>query len=119
MNNVAVSEEAYFPWFVYMGDTHISALEKKKEIFDYPVIIIECTFIKSDPEILRRADRDGHIIWDQLKKYVLAFPQITFVLIHWSLRYTEAEIYDFFNEQKLIFPNESLDNIVLFLGNVT
>jgi ribonuclease Z len=116
---IEISEDAFVPLFVYLGDTHINTLEKKKDIiFKYPIIIVECTFIRKDQDIEIRANRDGHIIWDDLKNYVLAYPNIIFILIHWSLRYTEQEVYDFFNDQLILYPNERLDNIRLFLGNV-
>jgi len=51
---------------------------------------------------------------------VLANPQTTFILIHFSLRYKEAEIHQFFDN--LVNRAEdplNLDNVVLFVGEST
>ena len=50
-----VSEAYTQPMFVYVGDTHISALQANENqfIFDYPVIIVECTFIQGTWSAMR------------------------------------------------------------------
>jgi ribonuclease Z len=58
-----LNEIYYHPLFVYMGDTHIDVFKKNPFIFNYPTIIVECTFLGDDPELKQRAERDGHIIW--------------------------------------------------------
>jgi ribonuclease Z len=89
---VEIEEETFVPLFVYLGDTSTKVYEAHPEIFDYPTIITECTFLpdphesEGDEAILQRTERDGHIHWTQLQDIVLAHPANTFVLIHF--RYT-------------------------------
>ena len=56
-----------------------------RQLFTFPVIIIECTFLHEDKP--HEAEERGHTSWDDLKPYVIANPQTTFVIIHFSLRY--------------------------------
>jgi len=112
---IDVSEEVFKPLFVYLGDTHYTIFEKELELFNYPVIIVECTFYCS--ETLDRANRDGHIHWSQLEPFVVSHPETIFVLIHFSLRYSEADIYQFFDSLTKREENPiSLKNVVLFVG---
>ncbi|WP_344845154.1 hypothetical protein [Nonomuraea dietziae] len=53
------------PLFAFLGDTHVSVFERNPWLFDYPVIITECTFLE-DTE-LERANRVGHTVWSQLR----------------------------------------------------
>jgi len=112
-----VSENTFTPLFVYLGDTSTEVFEKNPHLFDYPVIIVECTFFHQENGIHERAKRDGHVHWDSLKDIVISHPKITFVLIHFSLRYKESEIYQFFDElvSRPVDPL-NLDNIVIFVG---
>lgn len=122
------------------GDTHVDVFAKNPQIFDYPEIIVECTFFHNEKGIQERANRDGHIHWDSLRPsmihsielpidvnderwvrfslvVVLDHPKNRFILIHWSLRYKEQEIYDFFH--KLDDYETVSKNIVLFVNDTT
>jgi len=113
---IEVSEEIYRPLFVYMGDTHYTVFEKYPELFNYPVIIVECTFYCE--ETLERANRDGHIHWSQLEPFVVSHPNTTFILIHFSCRYREVDIFQFFDGLTVREENPlSLSNVVLFVGD--
>jgi ribonuclease Z len=48
---VEIEEETYAPLFVYLGDTSTQVYEAHPEVFDYPVIITECTFIPDPHEV--------------------------------------------------------------------
>ena len=37
--------------------------------------------------------------WEELRPYVCAHPEVMFVLIHFSLRYTDAEVLAFFRTE--------------------
>ncbi|ELR13104.1 uncharacterized protein ACA1_098010 [Acanthamoeba castellanii str. Neff] len=118
---VEIEEETYAPLFVYLGDTSTQVYEAHPEVFDYPVIITECTFIpdpqEDDQVIMERAERDGHIHWNSLQDIVLAHPDNTFVLIHFSLRYKERTIHQFFDDLATREENPlPLDNVVVFVG---
>eukprot|EP01124_Arcella_intermedia_P029553 TRINITY_DN6283_c0_g1_i1.p1 TRINITY_DN6283_c0_g1~~TRINITY_DN6283_c0_g1_i1.p1 ORF type:complete len:398 (+),score=69.70 TRINITY_DN6283_c0_g1_i1:18-1211(+) len=109
----ALQEDWYKPLFVYLGDTHTDVFEKNPDLFTYPTIIVECTFLEDDPALISRARDNGHVHWNLLKPIILTHPDITFVLIHFSLRYQEKEIILFFEKES---QKEKIKNIVIFAG---
>ena len=119
-----VNEKVLIPLFCFLGDTDHRVFEDAKDInkrtlkhykkgmpeprlrpeipnpvFNYPVIIVECTYI--DPDHERDAKNDKHMHWKNLKPIVLAHPEIHFVLIHFSARYRSDYIDDFFRKQNI------------------
>ena len=63
---VQIDEEYNIPLFVYCGDTSASVFEQTPWLFDYPVIITECTFLYPDSDevdLLEKAEKDGHTHW--------------------------------------------------------
>tara|TARA_R110002050_G_scaffold124016_2_gene242965 strand:+ start:186 stop:758 length:573 start_codon:yes stop_codon:yes gene_type:complete len=99
-----VTEEVYFPKLVFMGDTTAEALYEQEELLkQYPVIIVECSFLTDEFE--ERAKKTKHVFYPALRPFIAAHPDTTFVLIHFSKRYSEQEVADF-------FLKESLKNIV-------
>ncbi len=86
---------------IFVWDTSISVLENNPEIFDYPVIMIECTFLFD--EDYEQSLTKKHIHWNSLKPYILEHDKTFFVLTHFSLKYKENEISQFF--EKLHIPN--------------
>ncbi len=102
-NEVSYSVE--FPQFCFVGDTDErvfsnSILEK------YPTIIIECTFLYE--EHLKHAKKDMHMHWKNMESYIKNHSNQTFVLMHFSSRYTDEEIIEFFKDKK---P----DNVVIWI----
>lgn len=89
-----ITHKIEVPLICYLGDTTHDVFKDPK-IFDYPSIIVECTFL--EPCDLREAIKRKHMHWDNLVKVILEHPKITFVLIHQSLRYSDHEIAKFFN----------------------
>jgi len=111
-SGIEINEVFQKPLLAYLLDTHPVVFEKTPRVFDYPVIITECTFIEGEQE---RAERDGHTIWTALEKTVLSHPKNTFVLTHFSLRYKVQEIYSFFENLTTREDNPlDLSNVVLF-----
>ncbi|MBB6346536.1 MBL fold metallo-hydrolase [Nonomuraea muscovyensis] len=96
---IAVDRQVQRPLFAYLGDTHADALGRSRWIFDYPVIITECTYL--DDAELERARRVGHTVWSRLRPYVQAHPDTLFVLTHFSLRYSDREVLAFFERENL------------------
>ncbi|MEV4254531.1 MBL fold metallo-hydrolase [Spirillospora sp. NPDC049652] len=92
-----VERETRRPLFAFLGDTHVSVFERNPWLFDYPVIITECTYL--DDSQAERADRVGHTVWSQLRPVVEAHPRNLFVLTHFSLRHSDAEILAFFQRE--------------------
>ena len=115
---VAIEEVARQEELMYCGDTNVSVLEECPRILEYPRIIIECTFLDifdgvTEEEIKERCERDGHILWSQLRPFVLANRQSQFILIHFSLRYTVVQIHEFFRGEDAA---HDLHNVSVFAG---
>lgn len=104
-SGVQVTEEEEQPLFCFLGDTSVSILEgdQAENIFLCPTVIIECSFLTDDCR--QNAERTKHVLWPDLKPHVLAHPETTFVLTHFSHRWSVEEISKF-------FANEDLANVV-------
>lgn len=62
-----LSEERMIPLFLFMGDTATGVFEQyPTELFQFPVIIIECSFIDNEEHEERAADVK-HLIWVRIK----------------------------------------------------
>jgi ribonuclease Z len=94
-SGTAIMDTVCQPLFAFVCDTSIKTVAKYEDtLSQYPYVIIECTFLY--PDELERARQTRHIHWSQLRPYVVAHPSVTFVLIHFSLRYRDEEIDEFF-----------------------
>eukprot|EP01120_Amphizonella_sp_Union-15-10_P015590 TRINITY_DN8055_c0_g1_i1.p1 TRINITY_DN8055_c0_g1~~TRINITY_DN8055_c0_g1_i1.p1 ORF type:complete len:283 (-),score=45.42 TRINITY_DN8055_c0_g1_i1:137-985(-) len=96
---IKIDEEILAKRFIFLGDTTIAVFDSHPEILEYPVIIVECTFLYK--EHLSLAHESYHIHWEDLAPFVTSHPLATFVLIHFSLRYTNAQIEKFFEDVNL------------------
>jgi ribonuclease Z len=96
---VEITEDKMYWLLAYICDTSISVLSKYPELFNYPYLIIECTFLYD--EEYEMAEAKKHIHWKDLKPFVVANSQCEFILIHFSMRYKEDEIKGFFEKEKL------------------
>jgi ribonuclease Z len=98
LSGISITHEVTEKQLAYICDTKIDILEIHPEILEFPVIIIECTFLyEEDIEI---AKEKKHIHWNDLKPYILRNPERLFILIHFSQRYKDEEISKFFNEEQ-------------------
>jgi len=91
-----VTNDILVPRFTYVCDTSIEVFDINPNILKYPVVFIECTFIYLGEEDM--AIDKKHIHWLQLKPIVDAHPEITFMLFHFSQRYTDREITLWFKD---------------------
>jgi len=113
---VQIDQTIETPMFVFMGDTTVLFYEEQQEleregkdsVFRYPLIITECTFLGIYEDDSFRAESTKHTLWNDLKPFIVSHPDITFVLIHFSHRYSQADIRTFFN-------NEGVGNVVPFV----
>ena len=96
-----VDREVRTPLFAFLGDTHPRVFDENPWLFGYPVIITECSFL--DDAQAERAERVGHTLWSRLRPVVEAHPDTLFVLTHFSLRHSDAEVIAFFDKANL--PN--------------
>lgn len=114
-NGVELSENYEHKMFVYMGDTDAAVFAENSWLLEYPTIITECTFFMDEQE---RAKRDGHTHWDDLQPFVVGNPQINFILIHFSLRYKEEDVYEFFTNLATREENPiNLSNVTIVVGD--
>ena len=107
MSKVEITNEITEKKFAYICDTKINILEIHPEILDFPIIIIECTFLYDDD--LEVSKEKKHIHWQELKPYILENHDKLFILIHFSQRYKDEDILKFFSEEQS--RNENLKNI--------
>lgn len=112
-SGIQLSEVVQEPLLSYILDSSIHTLERNPELLDYPTIIIECTFLFDGEE--ESAEDKKHIHWNDLLPYIRDRPESTFILTHFSLRYTDDEIQDFFREQIGI---HNLQNIYPWLTDI-
>jgi ribonuclease Z len=94
---VEITKEVKHKRLVYVCDTSIKVFELNPDLLTYQTIFIECTFFM--PDELENARETKHIHWSELKKYVVDNPHILFVLFHFSKRYKDCEILDFFKKE--------------------
>ena len=99
-----------FKQFVFMGDTTTKVFELHPEVFEYSTIFVECTLFGDGLEAT--ALKRTHIHWNLLKPYVKQNPQCFFMLIHFSVRWCDSQILDFFTDD---LKKEGISNIGLWL----
>ena len=98
----------------YTGDTTINLLKDRWEeiLPKYKHVIHEVTFLgKPSSELDESARRKGHTHYAQLHPWICAFPETTFVCVHWSLRYSRDDVIQFFEVEYGGVPK----NVVLWV----
>ena len=73
-----------------------------------PVVVTECSFLWEEHRA--QAVKTKHTLWADLEPVIRRFPRTTFVLTHFSLRYSDRDIRNFFGG--LVDPPS---NIVLWV----
>ena len=96
---VEITETIKIPVIVYLCDTTIQCFEDYPELVFYNNVMCECTFFRDGEEEL--AKQSKHIHWSELKPIVLANPRTKFILIHFSMRYSNNDIKEFFDGENL------------------
>ncbi|CAF1250050.1 unnamed protein product [Didymodactylos carnosus] len=100
--------ESYIMYILaYLGDTTPLVFAQEPDIFQYKYIMIECTYLYS--EDLELAMKNKHSCFTQLKEIITSHPENTFILIHFSLRYSAEEIRSFF-----LTEENRLHNIIVW-----
>jgi ribonuclease Z len=102
--NIKVTDIVDEPIVVYLTDTSTEVFTKYPELFVYPYIMIECTFIphgeKTEKEY-QIAKESLHTHWLDLSPIITAHPDNIFILIHFGYRYTDDELLQFRNNLTL------------------
>ena len=86
------------PIFAFLGDTTAKTLADAPQWLrdGIPVVITECSFLRD--EHAAQAEKTKHTSWRDLEPVVQRWPRTTFVLIHFSMRYTDVDVARFFQE---------------------
>ena len=113
-NDVEITESYQQGLLFYTGDTTINLLRNRYEdiLPKYKHIIHEVTFLGQPSTKLDESTfQKGHTHYSQLHPWICAFPDTTFVCVHWSLKYSRARVLEFFQEQYGGVPK----NVVLWI----
>ena len=102
-SGVDISIDTLFPMFCYLGDTTV-AVFNDPSIWKYPNIFVECTYIADENDEL--ITKNKHMHWKQLDPIIDQHPNNNFILYHFSKRYKNNEIMDFFKDK--LRPNMKL-----------
>ena len=92
---------------LFCGDTSQEALAHLP-FNKYAYVIIECTFL--DREHYKEALNRKHLHYFDLKSFIEKNKDTTFILIHFSQRYSDSYIKDF-------FKSKNHSNVKLFISN--
>lgn len=114
---IDLTESVLVPAIAYVGDSDDSWLDDPLfERFRFPFIVTECTFIgelEDAQEAEERAERHRHTLWAKLRERINHIngdlkrgeAKTTFILTHWSARYSKEEIQKVFADHSdQIFP---------------
>jgi ribonuclease Z len=80
----------------FLGDTMSNVLLDPR-LANYPLLFVECTFLF--PEHKKEARKTKHMHWDDIKDYAHSHSDTIFVLIHFSERYSDRDIMEFFKDK--------------------
>ncbi|KAK3322203.1 beta-lactamase-like protein [Apodospora peruviana] len=97
---VEITAPVTSPIFAFLGDTTAAVLAAAPEWLrqGIPVVITECSFLLEKHRA--QAEKTKHTLWADLEPVVRRWPRTTFVLTHFSLRYSDEEIRAFFAEME-------------------
>lgn len=91
-NKIEITEEKLNAILFFCGDMNYTSLITLP--FDtYPYFIIECTFF--EPEHVQEAREKKHLHITDLIPYFSKHSKTTFILIHFSCRYTKSQIKEY------------------------
>ena len=113
-DDVAITETYEEGLLFFSGDTTIELLRGRwAEILPkYKHVIHECTFLgPPGDELDESTRRKGHTHYAQLHPFICAYPDTTFICVHFSLRYSKDDVLAFFSEQYGGVPK----NVVLWI----
>lgn len=110
-NKVVITEEKVYPQIVYLCDTTTKIFTSSPEVLTFPYVVVECTFLYDyEKEKVKK-----HIHWDDIKDIIINNQQCMFILIHFSMRYSQDEITAFFDKEREQ-EKENLNNIYIWLN---
>lgn len=95
-SGVEITASVSTPMFAFLGDTTAATLAAEPSWLrdGIPVVITECSFLYEEHR--KQAEKTKHTHWSDLEKVIRKWPETTFVLMHFSMRYTDRAICEFF-----------------------
>lgn len=98
-NKVQITMDIKENVFAYLTDTTPDVFTRYPELLTYYYVMTECTFLpcdskKEDIEI-QLAEKAQHTHWNKLHPIIKEHPEVMFVLIHFSHRYTDEDLLRF------------------------
>lgn len=101
------------PVFAFLGDGQATTLAAGPEWLDgVKVVITECSFLHEEHRAT--AKKTKHTIWEELEPVVRRWKDVTFVVCHFSLRYTDEDVRGFFKEMR-----DPPSNVVVWVDGVS
>ena len=97
---VEITEDVFVPELLFMGDTTQDVF-KDKNVFNYPIIMIECTYY--DDADLKLAKSNSHMHWKFLEPVIAGHPENKFVIMHPSAKIKMSTIKKKFKADNLLF----------------
>jgi len=86
-----------------------------------PTVVVECSFLAAGGMTEEQSEAEatlrGHLSWSQLRPVVVANPRTTFVLVHFSERYSDRQIREHFLAQPGADAESTPNNVVLWLDS--
>lgn len=103
---INISSETERACFCYLGDTDHRVLYESsgrwnRHLEKYSTIIMECTFLEDSDA--KQAKEKKHALLSRILPFIRAHPNINFMLCHFSMKYKDREVLDFF--ERLGQPN--------------
>ncbi|QPG98448.1 hypothetical protein C2857_007619 [Epichloe festucae Fl1] len=104
-SGVVLTEPHSTPMFAFLGDTTASTLASEPSWLQegIPVVITECSFLYDEHS--QQADKTKQTKWRDLEPIIRKWPRTTFVLTHFSMRYSDRQVCDFFRTLRHLPPN--------------
>ncbi|KAK2057065.1 hypothetical protein LY76DRAFT_117939 [Colletotrichum caudatum] len=96
LSGVELTAPVTTPVFAFLGDTTAATLAAEPEWLrrGIPVVITECSFLYDEHDA--QAEKTKHTKWKDLDKVVRKWPKTTFILTHFSMRYSNKDVVEFF-----------------------
>lgn len=104
-SGVVITAPQSTPVFAFLGDTTAATLASEPQWLKdgIPVVITECSFLHEEHR--EQSIKTKHTIWSDLENIIRKWPKTTFVLTHFSLRYSDEAVRQFFDDMTDPPPN--------------
>ena len=102
-DKVVITEPRIFNLLIYTGDTKGTIFKSKNIDWNsYNIILTECTYLQElspKVDVIKLAEKNGHNYFKNIEHYASIYKDTTFMLCHWSTRYTRENIIKYIKEK--------------------